>query len=142
MSVSIQLQNGDSVIAWQTTQGVYFQEFDGNGLPIGSATTVESGPTAWLSLAARSNGGFSVIWDASSSSPATAQVYSASGVPTGSLHTLTKAPHEAQMASTTLDTPVESGSQSQPSWTTLLPNGDTVIATGQNTEGQLSLDIP
>ncbi|HUO92293.1 MAG TPA: type I secretion C-terminal target domain-containing protein [Rhizomicrobium sp.] len=129
MSVSVALADGDQVIAWQTTQGVQFQEFDPSGDPIGATTSVTSANAQWLSLAQLSNGGFSVFWGASPNSALIAQDYTANGTACGSPYSPATPPPVAPVAFTSLDTPVGGLNGS---WTTLLPNGDTVTVTDSN----------
>ena len=126
MSVSVALADGDSIIAWQTTQGVQFQEFDPDGNPIGATTNVTSANAPWLTLAPLSNGGFSAVWDASVNAAPMAQDYTSNGVANGATYAPTTPLPATSVAFTSLDMPI--GGQNGP-WTTLLPNGDTVTVT-------------
>jgi hypothetical protein len=84
MAISVTLNGGGSIIAWQTPSGISFQRFTADHRPIGDVTSVATGPTAWLSAQALANGGFSIIWNVNASTVPTVQSYDAAGAASGS----------------------------------------------------------
>lgn len=128
MAVSTTLQNGSSVITWQAAGALSFELVDSNGVPIGGSTVVENGPSAWTSVTALADGGFSIIWDSGANAQPMAQNYSATGAAIGTAYPLSVAPSLGSFASTSLELPEGSQSGSGP-WTTLLPNGDMILVT-------------
>jgi Ca2+-binding RTX toxin-like protein len=132
MAVSMSLQNGSWVLAWQTADSVNFELADANGNPVGNSVTVANGPSVWTSIAPLSNGGFSIIWDSAAGAQPMAQDYGASGIAAGAAHALSGPPPAASMASTSLEPAI--GNDSGP-WTTLLPNGDTIVVSSQDQTG-------
>ena len=49
MTVAIELTGGESVLAWQTPDGIFFERYDGNLDPLGTPTEVAAGATSWVS---------------------------------------------------------------------------------------------
>ena len=92
MAVSVTLTGGTSIIAWQTTSGISFQRFTADHRPIGDVTSIATGPTAWLSAQALTNGGFSIIWNATASTTPTAQSYNAAGAASGATFSISTPP--------------------------------------------------
>lgn len=92
MAVSVTLSGGGSIIAWQTPSGIFFQRFNADHRPIGEVTSIATGPTAWLSAQALTDGGFSIIWDTSASATPTAQNYDAGGALSGSTYAIAMPP--------------------------------------------------
>lgn len=134
MAVSTSLQNGSSVIAWETSDAVSFELLDSNGVPAGSPVTAESGASVWTSVASLADGGFSIIWDSAVGVQPVAQDYNASGAAVGAVYTVSGAPATAPLASTSLELPSGNQNGSGP-WTTLLPNDDTIVVTSQDNTG-------
>ena len=132
MAVSVTLNGGGTIIAWQTPSGIAFQRFDANHQPSGAVTSVATGPTVWLSAEALANGGFSIVWDTSASSQPMAQNYDANGVATGSTYTDTTPPI-ADIAFSSRAMVGTTGAVSTAS--TLLPDGGHVVATIDRTGG-------
>lgn len=129
MTVGITLAGGGSVLAWQTAGGIFFERFDGNLDPLGAATEVASGRASWVSAEPLANGGFAIVWDARASAQPMAQDYDSNGAAVGASHALGASSPSADFASTSRDVPT--GPAAGP-WTTLLPNGDTVVVTASN----------
>jgi hypothetical protein len=65
MTVGIDLTGGGSVLAWQTTDGVFFERYDANLDPVGTPIEVASGAMTWVSAQPLDNGGFAIVWDTS-----------------------------------------------------------------------------
>lgn len=130
MAVYTTLQNGSSVIAWQTTSGISYQLLDPENVPI-TGSLVQSTPSVWTSVAPLSNGGFSIIWDSGFGAQPMAQDYRVNGAPAGAPYTLSGAPPTAPMASTSLELPTVTPSL----WTTQLPNDDKIAVTTDNGNG-------
>ncbi|HXE29019.1 MAG TPA: type I secretion C-terminal target domain-containing protein [Stellaceae bacterium] len=127
MTVGIDLTGGGSVLAWQTTDGIFFERYDANLDPVGSPIEVAASAATWVSAQPLDNGGFTVFWDTSATSPAAAQDYDANGAPVGATYSVAT-PSIAATASTSRDLPTGP----QDVWTTILPNGDTVTVTNSN----------
>src|SRR6266446_4292856 len=124
MTVSVNLAGGGFVIVWQTRDGIYFQRFDANRLPLGSPVTVTNASTLWLTAAPTSSGGFSVIWDTGAVSAPMAQDFNSSGATVGSTYTLA-APPAAQLGFTSLQA---TQSASPVSSSAVLPDAGYVLA--------------
>jgi len=133
MAVSATLQNGSSVLTWQTGDGIFFQRVDSSGVPLSSPIDAGNGPTVWSSIEATANGGFTLIWDAAAASSPMAQDYDANGTAIGAAYALTTAPATASLVSASAELPqtVSTGTNSSTA-TTLLPNEDKVVLTINN----------
>lgn len=84
MAVSVALANGDSVIVYQTSTGVLFDELDSSLTPVQLGTAVSAGMTSWIDAQALADGGFSVEWDAQG--VLMAQDFNAAGAATDQPH--------------------------------------------------------
>jgi len=134
MSVIVNLSNGGSVIIWQTRSGVFFQRFDANRFALGSLTTVTNASTVWLTAAATSSGGFSIVWDTDAGSTPLAQDYTSSGTPVGGTYTVTS-PVSAQDAFSSLQA-TKTFSNGLSSSSAVLPDGGYVLAHVEHPSGQ------
>lgn len=88
-------------------------------------------------MALSSGGGFEVIWDSAAGAAPAAQDYDNNGNPVGGSFALTGAPPTASFASTSLELPAVSTDQQAgtKTWTTVLPNDDSVAVTSQSNNG-------
>jgi len=135
MTVGIDLTGGGSVLAWQTTDGIFFERYDANLDPVGSPTEVASSG-AWVSAQPLDNGGFTIFWDTSAGSSAMAQDYDANGAAVSAPYSVA-APPVAPVAFTTLaESASIDGSDSGNSATVVLPDGGTATAAFSNASGQ------
>ena len=135
MAVSVTLNGGGSIIAWQTPSGVSFQRFDASHQPEGAVTKVAAGPTAWLSASALANGGFSIIWDANTTSTPIAQNYDANGVANGTTYSVATPPAaDSAYTSRAFDHAVGTGSPYSESATVLLPDGGSIVGSTYYTD--------
>ena len=105
MAVSATLGNGSSVIAWQTTDGIFFQRVDSSDVPLSDSINAGTGPALWTSIAAGANGGFTLIWDATSASSPMAQNYDANGTAVGGTYALTTTPVTSPFVSASVELP-------------------------------------
>ncbi|HEY3917178.1 MAG TPA: type I secretion C-terminal target domain-containing protein [Stellaceae bacterium] len=137
MTVSVELTGGGYIVAWQTSDGISFQEFDADLQPVGAPTVAETGTAAWLSATALSDGGFSIIWDTSAPALPIAQDYDASGTAAGAAHTLTTPPPSASIAFASQTTDPDGSGP----WTAPLANGDSVTVTDSNGSSGPSLTM-
>jgi Ca2+-binding RTX toxin-like protein len=136
MTVGIDLTGGGSVLAWQTTDGIFFERYGANLDPIGSPTEVASGAATWVSAQPLDNGGFTVVWDTSATTSATAQNYDANGAPVGAAYSVA-APPIAATAYTTLAQSSNIGtSDNSNSATVILPDDGYATASFSNASGQ------
>src|ERR1700761_4292586 len=92
MTVGIDLTGGGSVLAWQTTDGVFFERYDTHRDPVGTPIEVAPADASWVSAQPLSNGGFTVYWDTGVGSPASAQNYDANGVAVGASYSVDASP--------------------------------------------------
>ena len=135
MTVGIDLTGGGSVLAWQTTDGIFFERYDANLDPVGSPIEVASGATTWVSADPLDNGGFTIVWDTSATS-ATGQDYDANGAPVGAPYCVATPPI-APVAYTTLAESSNLGtSDNSNSATIILPDDGTATASFSNASGQ------
>ncbi len=133
MAVSTILANGSSILAWQTTGGVFFQRVDANGVPLGDPIDAVNGSTIWTSIAPLANGGFTLIWDATATSAPMAQNYDAGGTAVGAAYAFAGTPQAAPLADGSIELPVSvTTGANTATWTTLMPNGDSVVVTTDN----------
>jgi Ca2+-binding RTX toxin-like protein len=136
MTVAIDLTGGGSVLAWQTTDGIFFERYDANLDPVGSPAEVAAGTTTWVSAQPLDNGGFTVVWDTSATSSATAQDYDANGAAVGTPYSVASPPI-APTAYTTLAESSSTGtSDNSNSATTVLPDDGYATASFSNASGQ------
>src|SRR5581483_7534170 len=108
---------------------------DSSGVPLSDPIAAGSGPAIWTSIEADANGGFTLMWDGASASSPMAQDYTAGGAPLGAAYALTTAPATAPFISASVELPPPNPNPQQDPWTTLLPNGDSVVVTPQDSSG-------
>ncbi|HWE72698.1 MAG TPA: type I secretion C-terminal target domain-containing protein [Stellaceae bacterium] len=135
MTVAIDLTGGGSVLAWQTTDGVFFERYDANLDPIGTPIEVASGEASWVSAKPLDGGGFTVYWDTGVGSSTIAQDFNASGAAVGSTYSVA-APPTAPTAFTSLASPDVVGSNGWDSSTAILPDDGYATASFANPSGQ------
>ncbi len=136
MTVGIDLTGGGSVLAWQTTDGIFFERYDTNLDPVGTPIEVASGTTTWVSAQPLDDGGFTVYWDTGLGSPATAQDYDANGAAVGATYSVA-APPMAPIAYTSLADSTNLGtSDNANSATIVLPDDGTATASFSDASGQ------
>ncbi|HEX3973131.1 MAG TPA: type I secretion C-terminal target domain-containing protein [Stellaceae bacterium] len=135
MTVGIDLAGGGSVLAWQTTDGVFFERYDADLDPVGTPITVASGDASWMSAQPLDDGGFTVYWDTGAGSSTTAQDYDANGVAVGSTYSVA-APPIAPIAFTSLaESAAIDTSDNANAATIVLPDG-TATASFDDSSGQ------
>src|SRR6185503_11820148 len=136
MTVGIDLTGGGSVLAWQTSDGIFFERYDANLDPVGTPVRVASGATAWVSAQPLASGGFTIVWHTSATSPATPQDFDASGAPVGAAYSIA-APPIAPTAYTSLaESSGIDSSDNANSATAILPDGGYATAAFSNDSGQ------
>ncbi len=136
MTVGIDLTGGGSVLAWQTTDGVFFERYDANLDPLGAPTEVVFGGSTWVSAKPLDNGGFTIVWDTGVGSSATAQDYDANGVAVGASYDVATPPI-AQTAYTNLAASSNiASSDNSDSSTIILPDDGYATASFSNATGQ------
>ena len=136
MTVAIDLTGGGSVLAWQTPDGIFFERYDGNLGPLGTPTEVAAGATSWVSAQPLDNGGFSIVWDTSATSTASAQDYDAGGAAVGSPYSIAAPPVAPTAYTSLINTLSQSSSDSSNSAIVILPDDGTVTASFSNISGQ------
>jgi Ca2+-binding RTX toxin-like protein len=136
MTVGIDLTGGGSVLAWQTTDGVFFERYDANLDPVGTPIEVASGAMTWVSAQPLDNGGFAIVWDTSAGSSLTGQDYDANGAPVGASYSVT-VPPIAPIAYTTLADSTNLGTSGNANSATIIsPDDGSATASFSNASGQ------
>jgi Ca2+-binding RTX toxin-like protein len=136
MTVAIDLTGGGSVLAWQTTDGIFFERYDANLDPVGSPAEVAAGTTTWVSAQPLDNGGFTVVWDTSATSSATAQDYDANGAAVGTPYSVASPPIAPTGYTTLAESSSTGTSDNSNSATTVLPDDGYATASFSNASGQ------
>lgn len=127
MSVEAALTGGGAIIAWQTPDGVYFEQFASNLDPEGSPVAVTTGATTWISAQPLAGGGFSIVWDSGVDTAPMAQNYGANGAAVGSPYSVATPPI-APVAFTSLADTFTADSSGTNTATLVLPDDGTVVA--------------
>jgi Ca2+-binding RTX toxin-like protein len=135
MTVGIDLTGGGSVLAWQTTDGVFFERYDGNRDPVGTPIEVASGDATWVSAQPLDDGGFTIYWDTGVGSSTTAQNYDANGGAVGAAYAVA-APPIAPTAYTSLTSPHIANGDGSDSSTVILPDDGYATASFSDDSGQ------